>query len=401
MKYIYSLILLFIVTLSAQEQLKFSAQLRPRFIVDNKNFDSNLSPDTYAEMRSRLGVQFTPTDDLTLFFQLQDARTFGEEPGTISNLKNVDIHQAYFKIDNLFDLPLSLKAGRMQAPYGTERIIARNNWNNIGRSFDGAVLQIDFCTPCEMKLDLFAFRVGESGFPEDSLDQNVLGAFGEFEIIEKHKLQPFVIYYSSAAATYPFNMSAVGAYLNGNINGFNHTAEFISQFGDERENGPKSLSAYFIGYNATYTFNNVVKPYLSAGVEIYSGDDDLTDDKYKEFNRWFGAGHKYLGYMDYFPRYTFGRGLVDIHVKAGLKPTEKLSIKTALHIFNSDADYILIDGSTTNRFGTEVDIVANYKYNSYLTFESGASLFVPGEIFKERFGDDISTWFYLMAIVDL
>ncbi len=401
MKYFYWFFLTLFIPVSAQETFELSGQIRPRFILDNKDFNGSTDFNSFGEMRTRVGVKFTPSDDLILFFQPQDTRTFGEEPSTISNTQNLDVHQAYFQVNNLFDLPVNLKAGRMEASYGTQRIMSMNNWNNVGRSFDGVTLQIDFCTPCEMKLDLFAFRVGESGMVDDSLDENVIGGFAEMKIFEDHKLQPFVIYRSSSSSSYPFNAFAAGAYLIGSINGFSHQAEFISQFGDEREDGPQSLSAFFFGYNASYTFNAELKPWLGGGIDYYSGDDDLTDNEYKEFNRWFGAGHKYLGYMDYFPQNTFGIGLMDLHIKAGLKLIDKLNIKSALHIFNSAEDYTLADNSKSNKFGTEFDIVLTYDYNDYLDFEIGGGLFLPGKIFEENLGKDNSTWFYMMAVVDL
>lgn len=404
MKKIIQFTLLFltlVLMINAQDNLEFSAQIRPRFIIDNKDFNSNTGYDSYGEMRTRVGVQFAPVENFRGFFQIQDSRTFGSEPGTISNTANVDIHQAYFQVNNLFNLPVSLKAGRMEASYGTQRIMSMNNWNNIGRAFDGVTLQIDFCTVCETKLDLFAFRVAESGLADDSLDENVLGAFADMQILENHKFQPFVVYYNSTSASYPFNLFSVGAYLIGNIDAFSHQAEFITQFADEQEGSTKSLSAFFAGYNATYKFNGEVKPKISAGIDYYSGDDNLADDEYKEFSRLFGAGHKYLGYMDYFPKRTYGLGLMDLHLKAGLQPIEKLDLLAAFHLFNSAEDYTLVDNSTSNKFGTEIDLVVTYDYNDYLDFQLGAGLFLPGEIFEEKLGPDNSTWFYMMAIVDL
>lgn len=401
MKYFYWFFLILFISTSAQEAVKFSGQIRPRFIIDNRDFNSNTGFDSYGEMRTRAGITFTPIENFKGFFQVQDSRTFGEEPGTISNTQNLDLHQAYFLVENIFDLPVSLKAGRMEASYGTERIMARNNWNNIGRSFDGVTLQIDFCTLCETKLDLFAFRVAETGFVDDSLDENVLGAFADMQFIKGHKFQPFVVYYNSTASSYPFNSFSVGTYLTGSINGFSHQAELITQFSDDKEDSAKSLSAFFIGYNATYNFGGTFKPLVSAGLDYYSGDDDLNDNKHKEFSRLFGAGHKYLGYMDYFPKNTFGVGLMDIHVKAGLTPIGKLNLLTALHLFNSAEDYTLTDNSTSNKFGTEIDFVLSYDYNDYLDFQLGGGVFFPGAIFEENFGPDNSTWFYIMAIVDL
>ncbi len=385
----------------AQESLQFSGQIRPRYIIDGRDFNSNTSLSTFGEMRSRLAAEFTPTDDLTAFFQIQDSRTFGTEPGTISNTGNLDIHQAYIQVNRLFDLPVNLKAGRMEASYGTERIMARNNWNNIGRSFDGVTLQIDFCTVCDTKLDLFAFRIVESGLPEDTLDENLIGAFAELQFLKGHKLQPFAIYRNSNRTSYPFNAFSVGTYLVGDIGGFSHSVEFIYQFGEEINDGPKTLAAFFAGYNADYTFKAKLKPWFGAGIDYYSGDDNLRDNEYKEFDRWFGAGHKYLGYMDYFPRNTLGVGLMDIHAKAGLKSIGKLRIKSAFHLFNSAQEYTLYNGSTSNKFGMEIDLVLTYDYNDYLDFELGGGLFMPGKIFEEQFGDDLATWFYLMAVVDL
>ena len=276
-----------------------------------------------------------------------------------------------------------------------------NNWNNIGRSFDGVTLQIDFCTVCETKLDLFAFRVAEGGLVDDSLDENVFGAFADMQILKSHKFQPFVVYYNSASVSYPFKSFSIGAYLTGSIGEFSHQAEFITQFADAENDSSQSLSAFFVGYNAAYKFGGELKPSLSAGIDYYSGDDNLADKEYKEFNRLFGAGHKYLGYMDYFPKNTFGVGLMDLHAKMGLQPIEKLNILTALHLFNSAEDYTLADNSKSNKFGTEIDLVLTYDYNDYLDFQLGWGLFLPGKIFEEKLGPDNSSWFYIMAIVDL
>ena len=394
-------ILLVVSIISAQENVKFSAQIRPRYIIDNRDFNNDIALNTFGEMRTRVGMEFQTHENLSVFFQVQDSRTFGEEDGTISDLSNLDVHQAYLKVDNLFKLPVSLKAGRMEASYGTQRIMSVNNWNNIGRSFDGVTLQVDFCLECELKVDLFAFRVTESGLEDDSLDENVLGAFSELDFFEGHKLQPFIVYYSSTSASYPFNVFSPGFNLIGRIGNFDHQAEFIYQFNQGNEEADVDLSAFLVAYNATYTFDSAVKPYVSGGVDYLSGDDDLTDNEYKEFNRLFGAGHKYLGYMDLFPKNTYGVGLMDMHVKAGLKPDDKLTLRAALHIFNSAEDYELFGGSSSKSFGTEIDLTGSYKYNSYLTFEGGASLFAPGDIFKETMGEDMSTWFYLMSTVNL
>ena len=53
------------------------------------------------------------------------------------------LHQAYFSVNKLFDLPLNLKLGRMELSYGPQRLIGAVGWHNVGRSFDGGILQLN------------------------------------------------------------------------------------------------------------------------------------------------------------------------------------------------------------------------------------------------------------------
>lgn len=76
----------------AQDVLKFSAQVRPRFEVDGKDFNSNTALNTFTLLRTRFGAEFMPSQDISAFIQIQDSRTFGEETSTTTNMKNVDLH---------------------------------------------------------------------------------------------------------------------------------------------------------------------------------------------------------------------------------------------------------------------------------------------------------------------
>ena len=104
--------------------------------------------------------------------------------------------------------------------------------------------------------------------------------------------------------------------------------------------------------------------------------------------------------MDYFinlPGDTYGLGLMDLIGKIGITPITGLKLNLNFHLFNSMEDYTLATGSGSKSFGTELDLVASYKYSENVTFEGGASFFSAGDIFKEKRGQDTATWFYLMA----
>ncbi len=98
----------------AQDNVKVNAQIRPRFQYDDKDFNSNIGANSYTELRSRLGAMFSPSENLTGFIQIQDSRRFGSEASTLSDTKNLDLHQAFFNIKSIFNLPFNLKVGRME-----------------------------------------------------------------------------------------------------------------------------------------------------------------------------------------------------------------------------------------------------------------------------------------------
>lgn len=387
-------------TLNAQEILKFSAQIRPRFEVDNKDFKSSTLPNTFTVFRTRLGLSFSPLKNISGFIQIQDSRTFGEETSTTTNTKNLDLHQAYFKIDNVFDLPITLKLGRMEVAYGSERFIGAVNWNNIGRAFGGGIVSL---ITENVNVDLFALKEFEKYNPGDSLDQSVYGVNVEINGIKNYKIQPFIIWQRSSPTDY-LSRFTLGTYFKGEMENFNHEIDAAVQLGDIITGFRKqSISAFVFSYNANYTFYANMKPTIGAQIDYTSGDDNSFDDDYKTYASLYGTGHKFFGYMDYFVNMvndTYGLGITDIVCKVGINPVDPLKINLHFHIFRANKNYLLINGSTSKSFGTELDLVANYKYNNIVSFEGGASLFSPGDIFKEKRGNDTSTWIYLMAVAN-
>jgi hypothetical protein len=385
----------------SQETFKLSAQIRPRFEFDKKGFNTNLKAKTFTSLRTRLGVTFIPLKDVSGFVQVQDSRNFGEVANTLSNFKNVDLHQAYFKIDNLFELPVDLKIGRMELSYGPERLIGAVNWSNVGRSFEGAVLTIK---GEKFKADIFNLQEFERFNYGDSLDQQILGIYTDLMLVGSYKIQPFIIW-QRGVPTDLLNRFTLGFYVKGNLDRITHETEFAYQLGEITASGIKQdVNAYMFAFNANYNFEGTAQVSIGAGVDYISGDENPTDKKYKSFNTLYATGHKYFGYMDYFinlPVDTYGLGVIDLIGKFSISPAEKLRASAHFHIFQANENYRLKTGSTSKEFGSELDLLLNFKYNDNVTFEGGFSFFTPGEIFKERRGKDTSTWIYLMAVVNL
>lgn len=398
--FLVTILILSVSGLFAQETLKFSAQIRPRFEIDNKDFKSSTRANTFTALRTRLGLSFVPTKNFSGFVQIQDSRIYGEETSTTSNMKNLDIHQAYFKINDLFALPLDVKVGRFEAAYGSERFIGPVNWHNVGRSFDGGI--ITFKNE-NVNLDMLMAREFEKFLVGDSTDQNIYGLFVDLNIIKSYKIMPFIIM-QRIQPTNVLNRTTLGINVKGSLDKFNQELDFGYQFGSITSGGrEQDISAYTFSFGVDYLFDSNLKPILGAQIDIASGDNKPTDNNYNAYTSLYGTGHKFFGYMDYFvnfPNDTYGLGLIDLICKFGVVPIENLKIDFNFHLFNSMKDYTLLNGTKSNSFGTELDLVASYKYNSNITFEAGGSFFSASDIFIEKRGKDTATWFYLMAVAN-
>lgn len=381
----------------AQDNLTITGQIRPRTLLVNKNFNSDIAGNSFTELRTRIGVKFMPLDDLCGMIQLQDSRIYGTEHTTMSSTSNIDLHQAFFNLKKIFGLPVKLKAGRMELAYGAQRLIGSVGWHNVGRSFDGGVLKL--CTE-KIEVDIINASLAESYWAGDSLDNCLYAAYGNLKLVPDLKVQPYVI--SEIVRSGDMCRHTLGLFLAGKVGPIAHEIEAAYQLGSMTET--VDISAMMLTANFKYKLNSSLNPVIGAGIDYLSGDDGKDEAKYKVFNTLYATNHKFYGFMDYFlniPVHTYGLGLMDIHGKAAIAPNKKLTVAAAYHLFSANADYTLQDGSTSTAFGSEIDLTLIYKYNKKVKLQGGFSLFTPGDIFKETKGEDSSTWGYLMAIVNL
>ncbi|MFQ5568866.1 MAG: alginate export family protein [Rhodothermales bacterium] len=382
------------------DHVSINAQVRHRFEVSAKDLNSDTDAVTFNLLRTRLGARFVPLEHTEAFIQVQDARVFGEEANTLTDgsADQLDLHQAYVKISNLFDWPLDLQLGRFEANYGPQRLIGAVGWHNIGRSFDGVLVRLH---PENVKLDLFNLKLVEQMAPGGTGDLNVLGAYGDFQLIDNYTTQAFAIW-QRADPTENLSRYTLGVYLTGAMANIKPEIELAYQGGQRQD---IDVSALMVAVNLGYTLaGTTLAPTFSAGIDYLSGDDDPDDGTYKVFDTLYATNHKYYGFMDYFlnlPVHTAGLGLMDVHAKVAVKPRTDMSLRLAYHHFQANEDFVLANGSTSTRFGDEVDLTLVFNYNQRVTFSGGASVFSPGAIFEETRGDDLGAWGYIMTTVNL
>lgn len=378
----------------------FLGQVRHRFEINARDFNDDTDPVAFNLLRTRLGVHFFPVEHVEALLQVQDSRMFGEELNTLTDgdADQLDLHQSYVTIANLFNRPVDLQVGRFEAVYGAQRLIGAVDWHNVGRSFDGVLLRLH---PRKVTIDLFNLKLVEKLEPGGEGDLNVMGAYGDFQLIENYTTQAFVIW-QRAHPSSDLNRFTLGLYLTGTAASFRPEIDLAYQ-GGEREG--IDVSALLVALNLGYTVAGVsLQPALSAGIDYLSGDDDPADDTFKVFDTLYATNHKFYGFMDYFldlPAHTLGLGLRDIHAKVALKPYKDVSLRLAYHNFSANEDFTLVSGATTTRFGDEVDVTLVFNYNQRVSFTGGASVFAPGDIFEETRGGDLGLWGYIMTVVNL
>lgn len=59
-----------------QENWKVSGQIRHRFEMDNKDFNSDTDANNFNLLRSRIGITFSTAENVEGFIQVQDSRRF-------------------------------------------------------------------------------------------------------------------------------------------------------------------------------------------------------------------------------------------------------------------------------------------------------------------------------------
>ena len=387
------------------DKLSLTGQVRHRSEYSAKDFDASTDNPLFSLLRTRFNVGVQATEDIKVFVQFQDSRTWGggnpnAARGTMDgSAPQFDVHQAYFNVTNAFGSAFSATVGRQEINVGNQRLVGAVGWHNVGRSFDA------FRLGYELKkgnLDFFAARlIGATGIP---VGDNLFGVVGTFPVNPDNSLQLLLLADNSTNAISggpddgdnKLQRFTTGAALNGSKSQFDYELEGYFQTGHQFEASTGrlgSIGAYLASarFNVLVNESNGLK--LGALFTLVSGDDDATDGEVKNFDTLFATNHKFYGFMDYFVGAgTFAKGLQDIGLAAAMKANDKMSLALDLHHFSAPQ---MASGLDTV-LGQEVDFTLTYKYNSALNITGGLSAFLPGNDFG---GEDNAFWGYISTSV--
>jgi hypothetical protein len=408
------------------------AEFRGRY--ESKD-DAGVVPDTdfvpgIAEsreaiyLREKIHLGYKAAQWLSTFVEGRDAS--GHED--IKADDAFDLHQAYLKIGNAKEFPLTATIGRQELTYGDERFIGKSNWSNTGRSFDALKLRFENSYGW---VDGFISRVV---IPDDD-NFNVSNDYDNFSGIYAgtRKLMPWQetqVYF--LARNYGVNgPSAIAPGVPGSpstqrdiytlgtlwksepeaLCGWDYSVEAALQFGSvyntaQKDRLDQQSHAFFA--SGGYTWKDAWgSPRLGLGYEYGSGDGNSTDGKVETFENLFGTQHKPYGLMDL-------AGARNMHIPKlsfSVKPVKGLTLAADCLVFTlaSTDDYFYPEsgsGRKSNGYGikpgfnsyvgTELDLYATYKINSWSGCELGYGHFFTGDYIEDSVGSSAldADWFY-------
>ena len=332
-------------------------------------------------------------------------RTFVELQSSLANSKTdpspvdqneLDFHQAFLDIDfiNTENERLTLRSGRQEMSYGSQRLIAVREGPNSRLAFDAVKL---FYKKNNWQTDAFYTHpiANNPGTFNDNFNENAK-FWGNYTVIHKVPfIQNIDLYYLGLwkkravfdDAVGEENRQSIGTRIWKNTGNWKYDFEGLYQFGTLNQ---KTISAWTISSFACYTFENIkFTPEIGLKTEIISGDKNSGDNHLQTFNPLYPRG-AYFGLV----ALIGPSNLIDIHPSISLSLNEKLELGFDYDIFwrqtLSDGLYapnmqLLYSGeNTTERFiGSQLISNLEYTANDFLSLTLETGWFNAGSFLKE------------------
>src|SRR5438128_18957 len=99
--------------------------------------------DSFLLLREKLHVGYTPWSWFSLFAEGRDSSSTWDIRHPSPEGDFIDLHQAFVRLGDPAQFPLTAQVGRQELLYGDERLVGNADWANIPRSFDAAKLRFE------------------------------------------------------------------------------------------------------------------------------------------------------------------------------------------------------------------------------------------------------------------
>jgi hypothetical protein len=415
------------ITLSGQYRLRGEYRSNPNFTSNNSN--------SLLDQRIRLTAKAQATDDVSVKITLQDSRRWGINAGTQDSgpsltdngvANHLDLHESYLAVKDVLGTGVNTKIGRQKLVLGDQRLVGAFDWHNNARTFDA--FRFDYGGIEQADLLLVASKVAEANAGDG--DQDFYVAQATVKNIPNNTVDVYVMLLRDGSTT-PMVSNATtiggtlssaqslytyGARVKGMFNAIDYTGEVAFQSGGfDTTTATYDISALAYALKAGYTLPTAMKTRVGAQYLHADGDSDASDTDIETFSNLFPTNHLHMGYMD-----RQGWRNVDAwSVDASAQVNEKLNVKAAWWSFKlaeqEDGWYgagnwnntvtgtlrAANSANTEDEIGSELDIIATYKYNSAITAQAGIARFFTGTLVDNRVADEEDQdWAYLQLVAN-
>ena len=387
--------------------LSFGGEARARLeAYENELFSAHPDADNvYFLQRYLLHADYHPTEWLRAFAQLQssveDGRSAGPRP---TDRDDLDVHQLFVdaKVKSLGEGELTLRAGRQEMSYGSERLISVREGLNNRRAFDAVRILYQqesvradafFSSPVEVDQGMFD--------NQHIRDVWFWGAYASvpFPPAPGIKLDFYYLGLRRPNATYAQGAAreernTIGTRFFGKLGRWDFNHEALYQFG---RFGAGDINAWSIATDHGYTLENVFgKPRLGLKAAIATGDRDADSADLQTLNPLFPRGNYFTEASLLGPQNFF-----DVHPCLQFRPATNWMFETGVDFYwresLDDGIYtpggsVIYDGNPDfARFvGTDFSLIIGWQATPHINISAAYTHFFAGRFIRQNGGKDVN-----------
>lgn len=288
-----------VTTVPGVRKLSLGGQYRLRYEgLFNYDLDNDAGADNdYFTQRVRVNLGVEINDMFSTFFQVQDAREWGEEASTVDDAADgFDLHQGYLDVRDNPWFGGNTRVGRQEINLGDQRLIGALDWKSSARAFDG-ILQSWKFEPGT----LLAFAIQAREVLDNSNnDARVFGGYFAGKLGDKTTDDFYLILLQDDGTTPGATQQrfTLGTrWITKPTDPLELGLEVATQFGDVAGADIPIGDTYAFHVHGTWAFDGAWKPRLTVACDGASGNDPTTADN-ERFNNLFPTAHAHWGMMD-------------------------------------------------------------------------------------------------------
>ncbi len=384
---------------------KFGGEVRYQyfFFKDQDWGEAPADKDGFILARYLGHADFHAGKHLRAFAELQSSLSSGQlSPPSPVEENILDLHQAYLDYSALSDNgKFTLRIGRQELSYGSQRLVAVREGPNNRQSFDAGKLMYG---AEKMKIDLFYanYVFAKSNIFDDRFSNatrfwGTYGTFNNVSLVQNLDLYYLGIHKKTAAFDEENGVEtrhSIGARVFKNSPVWRYDLEGLYQFGNFNAS---SISAWTLSSNVSYSFLQTrFKPQAGLKIEAISGDKNNSDGELNTFNPLFPRG-AYFGLaaligpsnlFDVHPYIQFNLSKEVVFV-VDYDLFWRMSRNDGLYAVNGKIIYAG-EAGTSKQIGRQLGTSLEFPLGKYFDFRQEFTWFSAGDYLKQAgTGEDI------------